>query len=263
MKGRIAWDDRIGRCSGRCSRGPCSASVATADGAGRAAPVAADVVLRGGTVIDGTGAPGGGPTSPCAGDRIVAVGSFEAEPGAKVIDASGLIVAPGFIDLHTHSDEGITRPRTRLNPNYLTQGVTTIVTGNCGGGVLDVAKYFAAIDAHGAGTNVIHLVPHGEVRSAIMGNAERPPSPAELERMKQLVERGMQAGAWGMSTGLIYVPGRYAGTAELIELARVVRRHGGIYASHIRNEGAGLLAVDRRGDRRRQGARASRCTSRT
>ncbi len=114
--------------------------------------------------VDGTGAAGRRADVAVRGDRIVAVGSFEAEPEAKVIDASSLIVAPGFIDLHTHSDEGITRPRTRLNRNYLTQGVTTIVTGNCGGGALDVAKYFAAIDAHGAGTNVIHLVPHGAVR---------------------------------------------------------------------------------------------------
>jgi predicted amidohydrolase YtcJ len=206
-------------------------------------PVAADLILKGGTVIDGTGAPGRRADVAVRGDRIVAVGSFEAQPGAKIMDASGLIVAPGFIDLHTHSDEGITRPRTRLNVNYLTQGVTTIVTGNCGGGVLDVAKYFAAIDAHGAGTNVIHLIPHGVVRSSILGHADRRPSPAELDRMKQLVERDMQAGAWGMSTGLIYVPSRYADTAELIELSRVVRRHGGIYASHIRSEGVGLLAA--------------------
>jgi predicted amidohydrolase YtcJ len=212
---------------------------------GRAAPpagIAADLILRGGTLIDGTGAPGRRADVAIRGDRIVAVGSFPAEPGARVIDASGLIVAPGFIDLHTHSDEGITRPRTRLNANYLTQGVTTIVTGNCGGGVLDVAKYFAAIDAHGAGSNVIHLIPHGEIRSAILGHASRAPNPAELDRMKQLVERGMQAGAWGISSGLIYVPSRYADTVELIELAKVVRRHGGIYASHIRDEGAGLLA---------------------
>ncbi len=107
--------------------------------------------------------------------------------------------------------------------------------------MLDVHKYFAAIDAHGAGTNVVHLVPLGPVRSAVMGNANRPPSLAELERMKRLVERGMEAGAWGLSSGLIYVPGRYASTSELIELAKVARRHGGIYASHIRSEGAKLL----------------------
>jgi predicted amidohydrolase YtcJ len=210
---------------------------------GEAARVAADVVFKGGTMVDGTGAPGRAADVAVRGDRIVAVGSFEAEPGAKVIDTSGLIVAPGFIDLHTHSDDGITRPRTRLNANYVTQGVTTIVTGNCGGGALDVARYFAAIDAHGAGSNVIHLVPHGAVRSAILGQADRAPSPAELDRMKRLVERDMRAGAWGMSTGLIYVPSRYARTDELVELAKVVRGHGGIYASHIRSEGAGLLAA--------------------
>ncbi len=212
---------------------------------GKVRRVAADLVLKGGTLIDGTGAPGRRGDVAVRGDRIVAVGTFEAEPGAKVIDASTLIVAPGFIDLHTHSDEGITKTPTRLNANFLTQGVTTIVTGNCGGGVLDVAKYLAAIDAHGAGSNVIHLVPQGEVRSTIMGNTDRAPSATDLERMKQLVERGMQAGAWGISSGLIYVPSRYARTAELIELAKVAHRHGGIYASHIRSEGAGLLdAID-------------------
>jgi predicted amidohydrolase YtcJ len=225
--------------------GPTMPAETPIGGAGEAVHVAADVVFKGGTVVDGTGAPRRPADVAVRGDRIVAVGSFEVEPGAKVIDASGLIVAPGFIDLHTHSDEGIIRPRTRLNANYLTQGVTTIVTGNCGGGALDVARYFAAIDAHGAGTNVIHLVPHGAVRSAILGQADRAPDADELDRMKRLVERDMRAGAWGMSTGLIYVPSRYARTDELVELAKVVRGHGGIYASHIRSEGAALLgAVD-------------------
>ena len=199
------------------------------------------MVLKGGTLVDGTGSPRRQADVAVRGDRIVAVGSFEVDPKAKVIDASSLIVAPGFIDLHTHSDEGITQEKTRLNQNYLAQGVTTIVTGNCGFGAIDVHKYFAAIDAHGAGTNVVHLIPHGPVRSAVMGNADRAPSRAELERMKRLVERGMEAGAWGLSSGLIYVPGRYASTSELIELAKVARRHGGIYASHIRSEGAKLF----------------------
>ncbi len=208
-------------------------------------PLMADVVLKGGTLVDGTGAPRRLADVAIRGDRIVAVGEFAADPKAKVIDASGLIVAPGFIDLHTHSDEPILKPKTRANLNYQAQGVTTIVTGNCGGGALDVAKYFEAIDTHGAGTNVIHLVPLGAVREAVMGNAERAPSATELAKMKALVERGMNAGAWGVSSGLIYLPGRYAETSEIIDLARVAARHGGIYASHIRDESEGLLgAID-------------------
>ncbi|MHB1562449.1 MAG: N-acyl-D-amino-acid deacylase family protein, partial [Isosphaeraceae bacterium] len=220
-------------------------TLASASVPGRAdqpASVEADVILKGGTLIDGTGAPSRPADVAIRGDRIVAVGTFKAIREARVVDVAGLVIAPGFIDLHTHSDEGITRSSTRLNANYLAQGVTTIVTGNCGIGTLDAARYFAAIDAHGAGTNVIHLIPHGEIRATVLGNADRAPDPSELARMKQLVERDMEAGAWGMSTGLIYVPATYARTDELIALARVVRRHGGIYASHIRDEGAGLLA---------------------
>jgi len=203
--------------------------------------VAADLVLKGGTLIDGTGSAARRADVALKGDRIVAVGSFAYDPKAKVIDVSSLCVAPGFIDLHNHSDSEITRPGTRLNANYLTQGVTTIVTGNCGKGALDVARYLEAIDGQGAGTNVIHLVPHGTLRAAVLGNAQRAPSASELDRMKRLLDRGLEAGAWGFSTGLIYVPSRYADRSELIELAKVARRHGGLYASHIRNEGLKLL----------------------
>ncbi len=202
--------------------------------------VIADVVLRGGTVIDGTGAPARRADLAIVGERIFAGDTFEIGPGTKVIDVSSLVVAPGFIDLHTHSDPAIAEPARRLNLNYLTQGVTTIVTGNCGLGLLDAGKFLTTIDAHGAGTNVIHLVPHGSLRTSIMGKADRPPSADELTRMKQVLLRAMQSGAWGLSTGLIYVPGRYAKTPELIELARVAGEHGGVYASHIRSEGAGL-----------------------
>lgn len=203
--------------------------------------VEADVLLRGGTVIDGTGAPGRRADVAIRGDRIVAVGSFPIDEKAKVIDASGWIVAPGFIDLHTHSDEVILKEKTRANRNYQMQGVTTVVTGNCGSGALEVGKYFDAIDRKGAGTNVIHLIPHGTLRAKVFGVAERKPEAEEMAKMKALVERGMDAGAWGMSTGLIYLPGRYADTSELVELSKVVARHGGIYASHIRNEGERLL----------------------
>jgi N-acyl-D-aspartate/D-glutamate deacylase len=220
-----------------------SAAVALSNGDGQAdpAPVAADVVLAGGLLIDGTGAPGRVADVAFKGDRIVAVGSFRADPKARVVDVNGLVVAPGFIDLHTHSDEVILKARTRSNRNYQAQGVTTIVTGNCGFGVLDVRAYLDAIDAKGAGANVIHLVPLGDVRGAVMGNADRRPTPAELAKMQALVERGMKAGAWGVSTGLIYLPGCYADTAEITVLAKVAARHGGIYASHIRNEGERLL----------------------
>jgi predicted amidohydrolase YtcJ len=215
------------------------------DGSGAERADSAVVILKGGTIIDGTGGPRRTADLAIRGDRIIAVGQVAADPGARVIDASAWIVAPGFIDLHTHSDENILKPGTRSNLNFQAQGVTTVVTGNCGGGALDVAKYLAAIDEQGAGTNVIHLVPQGAVRAAVMGRTEARPDADQLDRMARLVERGMAAGAWGLSSGLIYVPSRYADTAELIALARVAARHGGIYASHIRNEEQGLLtAID-------------------
>jgi predicted amidohydrolase YtcJ len=205
----------------------------------------AEIILRGGTLIDGTGSPARKGDLAIRGDRIVAVGPVPIVAGARVVDASGLVVAPGFIDLHTHSDEVILKPPLRLNLNYLMQGVTTVVTGNCGSGPVDVAKFLSAVDADGTGTNVIHLLPHGSLRSAVMGTADRPPTSAERDRMRSLVSRGMEAGAWGLATGLIYVPGCFASTDELTELSRVVAGFGGLYASHIRNEEDGLLeAVD-------------------
>lgn len=203
--------------------------------------IAADTVLRGGTLIDGTGAPLRRGDLAIKGDRIVAVGTFKTVAGAKVIDIAGMFVCPGFIDLHSHSDATLTKPGTRSNRNFLAQGVTTVVTGNCGGGPDSTLEYFQALEASGVGTNVIHLVPHGTVRRLVLKNENRAPTAAELDRMKNLVDQAMSAGAWGISTGLIYVPGMYARTDELTELARVVAAHGGIYASHIRDEGENLL----------------------
>ena len=166
-------------------------------------PVRADWVVRGGLVVDGTGKPGELADVAILGSRIVAVGRFSISPKSRVIDAAGLVVAPGFIDLHTHSDEGIARPKLRANANYLAQGVTTIVTGNCGGGPVDARAYFHAIEAGGgAGSNVIHLIPHGSLRRLVMGDANRAPTPAELAKLMALADREMDAGAWGMSTGL-------------------------------------------------------------
>ncbi len=206
------------------------------------APVEADYVIRGATIYDGTAVPGKKADLAIKGDRIVAIGTFEVKGNPKVINAEGLILAPGFIDLHTHSDNEILQPATRSNLNYLTQGVTTIVTGNCGFGPVDVAAYYKKIDEDKAGTNVVHQIPHGTLRQQVMGNVNRPPTKEELEKMKALVEKGMKDGAWGFCTGLIYTPGTYSQTEELIELAKIASAHKGFYASHIRDEGTGLLA---------------------
>src|SRR5204862_7011578 len=118
-----------------------------------------------------------------------------------------------------------------------------VVTGNCGSGPVDVAAYFQKLEKNGVGSNVIHQVPHNDVRRKVMGNANRAPSPDDLKQMADLVDQGMKDGAWGLSTGLIYNPGTYAKTDELIALAKVAARHGGFYASHIRDEGTGLLTA--------------------
>jgi N-acyl-D-aspartate/D-glutamate deacylase len=205
-----------------------------------AAPLDADLLLRGGTIHDGSGA------EPMLGDvairqgRILAMGTVTPGQIGRLIDCRGLIVAPGLIDLHTHSDSSLAKPGVRPCLNYLMQGCTTMITGNCGG-ASDVGTFFKDVDARGAGTNIVHLVGHGTVRRAVMGSARRPPTAAELERMKTLVAQGMRDGAWGMSTGLIYAPGSYAQTDELVALAEVVAAQGGIYVSHIRNEADRLL----------------------
>jgi N-acyl-D-amino-acid deacylase len=205
-------------------------------------PTDADFVIRGATIHDGSGQPAVTGDVAIKGERIVAVGEFKGK-ATKVIDGSGLIVAPGFIDLHTHSDKEIVQPATRANLNYLTQGVTTIVTGNCGFGPVDVADFHQKLDQGKAGSNVVHQIPHNDLRRQVIGNANRPITPEELAKMKALVETGMKAGAWGLSTGLYYTPGSYAKLDEVVELAKIAAMHDGFYASHIRDEGPGLLVA--------------------
>ena len=200
-----------------------------------AAPLQPDLVIRNARVLDGTGNPWYRADIAIAGGKIVAIGRIGDASAARVIDAQERIVAPGFIDVHTHIEGAILeRPAAR---NFLADGVTTLVTGNCGGSRTDLAQYFTEIEQKGAAINLASLIGHNSVRAAVMGTANRPPTPEELEKMRVLVDRAMQEGAVGFSTGLIYIPGTYASSDEVVELAKVAGRHGGVYASHMRDEG--------------------------
>jgi N-acyl-D-amino-acid deacylase len=196
-----------------------------------------DILIAGGTVVDGTGRPGAVADVAVRDGRIAAVGRIPRSQAATVIDATGLVVAPGFIDVHTHADEVIDRPGAA---NFIRMGVTTVVAGNCGGSALDIGAALAALRERPVAVNYATLIGHNTVRTAVMGSENRRPSPADMARMESLVWKGMADGAVGFSTGLQYVPGTYAQTSEIIELARVAAGAGGIYASHMRNEGTAL-----------------------
>ena len=216
------------------------------DGWGQESPaVDADVVLHNGRLFLGDGQGETAGSVAIRGDRIVAVGRFEIGQVGQMIDCTGKIVCPGFIDLHNHSDTPILAKATRACSNYVTQGCTTIVTGNCGSGPIEVGEYYDKIDKLGVGINVAHLLPQGNLRRQVVGTERRAVTDSEQQQMNELAAKAMRDGAWGMSTGLIYVPSSYADTSELVALARVVAEHGGIYVSHIRNENTALLeAVD-------------------
>jgi N-acyl-D-amino-acid deacylase len=199
-----------------------------------------DVVIRGGRVIDGTGAPAVAADVSLRDGRVVHIGRITGR-GRTEIDARGQVVAPGFIDVHAHAEDVTALP---AGENFLRMGVTTIVTGNCGGSKLNVAEFFRQIEQTGVGLNVATLIGHNTVRGQVMGGSfARPPTPAELDRMRGLVEQAMQDGAVGLSTGLIYLPGTFAKTDEIVALAKVASAHGGIYASHMRNEGSGIVSA--------------------
>src|SRR6266700_3324514 len=199
-----------------------------------------DLILRRGRVIDGAGNPAFFADVAVKEGRIVAIGRINGEAKSE-LDASGLVIAPGFIDVHTHAEDLAELP---LAKNFVRMGVTTIVTGNCGGSELDVAEFFRRIERTGVTVNVATLVGHGTVRSKVMGDAEtRAPTGEELAKMKSLVDQAMKAGAAGLSTGLIYVPGTFAKTEEIIELAKVAAASDGIYATHMRDEGKEIFAA--------------------
>ncbi len=207
-------------------------------GAWHAEPGAAqevfDVLVRGGTVVDGTGSPGRVADVGIRRGQIAAVGALTGATATTIIDATGQVVAPGFIDVHTHADDLADQPAA---VHFARMGVTTVIAGNCGGSPVDIAAAFARIRATGAAINFASFVGHNSVREAVMGTARRAPTAAELTRMEALVAAAMADGAVGFSTGLQYVPGTYATKDEIVALAKVAARSGGVYASHLRNEG--------------------------
>lgn len=209
-----------------------------------AAPESADVLIRGGTIYTGFDAPFTGDVA-VAGDRIRAVARRYQGAAKRVIDARGMIVAPGFIDPHTHMGEDLASedPRTRLVPAFLMQGVTTAFIGNDGAGDLDVAKVLGGAATKPVGINYATYVGFGAVRRQVLGAANRPPSQAELGRMRSLVAGAMCQGAMGFSTGLFYAPQSFARTAEVVALAREAGRRGGVYDSHLRDESSYTIGL--------------------
>jgi N-acyl-D-amino-acid deacylase len=197
-----------------------------------------DLLIRGGSLIDGTGSPARRADVGVRGDRITFIGDAAAArvTGTRTIDATGLTVAPGFIDPHTHSAGELSSPQRKGNVNYLMQGVTTVMNNNDGGGPVNIGEQLAAWTRNGIGTNTAVYVGHGSVRRAVMGASGDAPTPAQLDSMQKLVARAMDEGAIGLSTGLFYAPGSYATTEEVIALAKVAAAKGGRYDSHIRDE---------------------------
>jgi N-acyl-D-amino-acid deacylase len=195
-----------------------------------------DLAIVRGVVVDGSGAPRRRADVGIRNGRIVTVGVLRG-PATETIDAAGLVVAPGFIDVHTHADAIAETPRAE---NFVRMGVTSIVAGNCGRSALDIGDALAVISQTGVSVNYATLIGHNTVRRAVMGTENRDATVSELGRMRSLVWRAMADGAVGLSTGLEYVPGVYARMPEILDLARIAGTTGGVYASHMRNEGTDL-----------------------
>ena len=194
----------------------------------------ADILIIHGKIFDGTGNPWFYGDVAVKNGKIISVGNLQNWHAQKTIDATGLIVSPGFIDVHTHiEDDEIKNP---LATNFILDGVTTVITGNCGLSHTNIRQYLSFIDNLHISINVATLIGHNDLRKVVMGDADREPTAKELQKMESLTEQAMKEGAVGFSTGLIYIPGTYSKTGEIVALAKVAAKYNGVYASHIRDE---------------------------
>jgi N-acyl-D-amino-acid deacylase len=204
-----------------------------------AQPPTYDLIIRNARIVDGTGAAWYRGDVAVRGDAIAAMGPRLEGSAARTVDAAGQVVAPGFIDIHTHARRGIFETPTAAN--YVRQGVTTLMEGPDGSSPVPLAPFLAKLDGLQTSVNIGSFIGQGSVRSEVIGSADRKATPEEIARMRAMVEQGMKDGAFGLSTGLFYVPGTFTPLDEIVELARVAGRFGGIHKSHQRNEAAGLL----------------------
>jgi dihydroorotase/N-acyl-D-amino-acid deacylase len=202
-------------------------------------PAGYDLLIRNGRIVDGTGAPWFRGDVAVRGDTIVAVAPRLEGTATRVIDAAGEVIAPGFIDIHTHARRGIFEVPTA--PNYVRQGVTTVMEGPDGSSPLPIAEFLERLERLPKSVNIGTFIGQGSVRDAVIGSVNRAASADEIDRMAALVEGGMRDGAFGLSTGLFYVPGTFTPTAEVAALARVAGRFGGIHESHQRDEASKVL----------------------
>jgi N-acyl-D-amino-acid deacylase len=197
-----------------------------------------DLLITGAEIIDGSGRPAFRGDLGIRNQRVACIGDLRGAKAPVVIDASGLTVAPGFIDVHTHIERNVPQDDAFLAPNFVRQGVTTLITGNCGRSFLEIGKFFKRIETNGSQVNVATLVGHNTIRSQVMKQRSAVPSAREMAEMEELIDQAMNDGALGISTGLVYVPGTFAKTDEIARLARTVAKAGGMYVSHVRDEGA-------------------------
>jgi N-acyl-D-amino-acid deacylase len=200
--------------------------------------IEADILIQNGSVYNGIDDQATNNSIAIKDDKIVFIGDEDSVliNAKKIIDATGLIVSPGFIDPHTHADRDLINPKNSHNKPFLFQGITTVVTGNDGDSFYPTSKYVALYKSHGIGTNTVLLVGHGTIRKQVMGKSDRKATTEEIIEMQRLVQQEMDAGAFGISTGLFYAPGSYSNTDEVIAMAKTVSKNNGIYDTHLRDE---------------------------